>query len=91
MKRRGLHRRYGHSSPDPAGGWAQVQRMMKIYVPVSGLGEYVWNSALPTGKLAALGDGMWSFYARPAGGGKATRHEVPNSLLRRVYARRAAS
>ena len=93
--RKSLKRRYGRSGGfapiDPAGGYSQVQRMMKVYVPLAGLGEYVPNSALPTGKLAAPGDGMWSLYARPIHGGKSTYHEVPNSLLRRVYARRAAS
>ena len=95
MHRRGLRKRYGRSNGfapiDPAGGYAQVQRVMKVYVPVAGLGEYVPNSALPTGRLAAPGDGMWSFYARPVRGGKSTYHEVSNSLLRRVYARMAAS
>lgn len=87
MSRRTLRRRYGRSgAPDPAGGWAQVQRMMKVYVESEGLGEYDFNSALPTGRA-----GEWAIYVRPKGGGKWRRVLVQDAAVRAVYARKGAS
>jgi DNA repair protein RadC len=76
--------------PDPSSEYAQVQRMMQLYVRRAGLGEYVLNSAIPTGRVVD-GDGIWSFYVRPAGGGKGERLEVANLVLRKTYERYGAS
>lgn len=58
-------------APNPAGEWALVQRAARSYVERVGLGTYVFNSALPTGR-----PGVWSFYAqRP--GERAKRYEAP--------------
>lgn len=63
-------------APNPAGGWALVQRAAKAYVERKGLGAYVYNSALPT----AIEGGVWSLYAqRP--GERAKRYEIPRAEL----------
>jgi DNA repair protein RadC len=87
-----------HEASDPTGDWALVQRMMDVYVRERGLGQYVHNSALPTGKLAADGSGVWSFYTRRGPTMRQypkrespMRHEVDDSTLRRVYAQRGLS
>lgn len=84
----------GHASengrPDPAGEYAQMQRMAAAYARREGLGEYVPNSALPTGRVEN-GDGIWSFYTTPPGGGRPTIHEVKNSVLRQSYSRNSAN
>jgi DNA repair protein RadC len=95
---RGLNEAPLPPPPDPTGDWALVQRMMDVYVSARGLGQYVHNSALPTGKLAADGSGVWSFYTRRGPTMRQypkreppMRHEVDDSTLRRVYAQRGLS
>ena len=61
--------------PDPLGDWARVQRAVRNYAARTGLGDYVHNSALPTGKVKG-GRGVFSFYARRPGDARPTLHEV---------------
>jgi hypothetical protein len=84
--------RHGHSRapeairvPDPAGGWAVIQRMMKVYARQKGLGDYVHNSALPTGEK-----GVWSFRAQRPGERK-TEYRVTNQDLKAAYEREGLS
>jgi hypothetical protein len=53
---------------------------MRTYVTQSsgGAREYVPNSAIPQA------GGVWSFWTRPAGGGKAREERAPNSTIRRA-------
>ena len=69
------------AGPDPVGEWAVVQRMMKVYARKAGLGDYVHNSAIPTGK-----PGEWRFWAqRP--GERAKEHRVSQQHLKDAYER----
>lgn len=75
---------------DPAAGHAQIQRMVTFYVQKEGLGEYVPNSAMPTGQKNADGSGILSFYTR-FNGGSAQKREISSDYLRQVYRNRGAN
>lgn len=87
---RALRRRYGRSLPDPAGQYAQVQRMMRTYAQHAGIGAYVANSAIPSGR-AVRGDGIWMFWVHPFGASRSQQYEVSNSVLRSTYAKYGAA
>ena len=69
------------AAPDPAGEWAVVQRMVKVYAEKAGLGAYVHNSAVPTGRA-----GVWKFWAQKPGE-RAKEHEVTTQKLQSAYGR----
>ena len=73
---------------DPAGQYAQIQRMLRFFVSNQGLGQYVPNSAVPTGQVTTDGHGIWSFYTRLDERSGAQRREVDDGYLRQVYRQR---
>jgi DNA repair protein RadC len=76
---------------DSAGGYAHVQRMLEFFVKHQGLGQYVPNTAIPTGQVTASGSGVWAFYTRLDERSAPQRREVDDTYLRQVYTRRGAN
>ena len=83
-RRRTLRRRYGRSGVDPAGEYASMQRRMRVFVTAvsGGMREYVPNSALPAG--VENGHGIWRYWTRPVGGGKAREDRARTADIMRV-------
>ncbi len=67
--------------PSPIGEWAVIQRMMKVYAEAKGLGAYVHNSAIPTGR-----SGEWRFWAQKPGE-RSKEHQVSTQHLKNAYER----
>jgi RadC-like JAB domain len=67
-------------TPDPSGAYAAHQRRMRTYVHWASKGEreYVPNSAIPGG------DGKWTFWTRPVGGGRSREERVTHAEIMRA-------
>ena len=83
-RRTTLRRRYGRSGVDPAGEYAAHQRRMRVFVTAvsGGVREYVPNSAIPGGVVG--GHGIWRYWTRPVGGGKAREDWARTDDIMRV-------
>lgn len=63
---------------------AQLQRMLRFYAQHKKLGDYVWNSAVPSGM------GIWTFYVRRPDG-RIQRATIDNKILEAAYRLKGAN
>ena len=80
-----LRHRYGRTiGPDPAGEYAAFQRRMRSWVTFvsGGVREYVPNSGIPFGM--ENGHGMWTYWTRPSGGGRAREERARTADIMRA-------